>query len=274
MTATGLLPKGLALILALLACPCPAPAGGPGGSELRLGFSALAFDYEEFDDLGASLDREEGWLPGAVVQYAYQADAWLVDAGLLWLDGEADYSSPAAQSITEEEILDLELRAGWRLSGPERAPLHLLAGFGYRTWWRNIRSTASADGVDETYRWGYGLLGLRGARQLDRQTRLIADFAATRTIAPRMKVSFRRVFDDADLDLRAKNGFRARLTMERTLRPGMTLSLSPWYEYWQLGRSADEPLLSGGVPVGSVYEPRSESHNFGIQLALGWRFSG
>jgi len=264
--------KVLPLTLALLTLPGPATAGP--GLDLRLGLSTLAFDYEEFDDQGVSLDREKGWLPGVAAGLGYDSGPWSFDAGLRWNLGEADYRSPGATTVTDEEILDLELTAGLRLFGGEESPIQLLAGIGYHTWWRDIRSTAGADGLEETYRWGYGLLGLRGAHPLDRQTRLTAELAMTRTLHPRMEVDFLRVYDDADLDLGIDNGFRARLGVERELRPGMSLRIQPWFEVWKLGRSADADLTRGGIPVGSVHEPRSETRDYGIQVTLGWRYGG
>ncbi len=271
---SGPLPKAFPLILALLlASPSPAPAGGPG-LDLRLGLSARTFDYEEFDERNASLDREEGRLPGVAAALGYRSGPWSLDAALQWSHGEADYRSPGATTVTDEEILDLELLAGRRLFGSEASSLHLLAGVGYRTWWRDIRSTASADGLDETYRWGYGLLGLRGAHVLDQCTLLTAELAMTRTIDPRIEVDFLRFYDDADLDLGIDNGFRARLVLERSLGPDISLSLMPWYERWKLGRSDDAVLTSGGTPIGRIHEPRSETRDYGVQVTLGWRFGG
>jgi len=79
-------------------------------------------------------------------------------------------------------------------------------------------------------------------------------------------------FDDVDLDLGAKNGVRLSLALQRDLGKSTSLWLRPWFEYWELGRNAESDLLSHGIPVGTVFEPDSETSNFGISLGVSWRF--
>lgn len=268
--------KGALLILALSVCPLPLPAAAAGetSGSVWLGLTALEFDYEEFDDRGDRLDREQGLLPGVVLGASYESEQWLAEGNLQLLSGDIDYDSPTVDSKTTEEILDLTLIGGTRLfvNGNER--LDLIAGAGYRKWSRDIHSTLEADGLDETYRWGYGLIGVRGEHRVDSQTRLLADLYMTRTVKPNLEVSFVRHFDDTRLDLGAENGFRATLALQRNLGHGKTLWLKPWYEYWKLGRSADAALLSNGIRAGTVFEPDSETRNYGVNIGLSWIFPG
>ncbi len=244
----------------------------PSAARLWVGTTLLDFDYEEFDDRGDSLDREQGLLPGANGGFTYRTPDWRLDGTLRWLSGDADYTSPSAETTTDEEILDLSLFLGLPLLSSASESLHLIAGGGYHSWWRNIRSTAFANGIDETYRWPYLLLGLHGEHRLDARTDLTAAFQLQRTLNPELSVHFLRDFDDVDLDLKEKTGFRISFGLTRALGDDIALQLSPWFEYWKLGRSDDQSLTMDGVPVGTVFEPRSETHNIGIDLNLSWRF--
>jgi len=50
--------------------------------------------------------------------------------------------------------------------------------------------------------------------------------------------------------------------------------LMPWYERWDLGRSSVKNLYRDGVPIGTVWEPRSETSNYGISLGVRWQLGG
>ncbi|MCU7812157.1 MAG: hypothetical protein KZQ77_13100 [Candidatus Thiodiazotropha sp. (ex Notomyrtea botanica)] len=265
--------KRLILILILAVSPLSSLADNTRLIDtVRLGLAVLDFEYEEFDDRGPSLDWEDGLLPGLDAGAAIVREQWRFDASLLWLSGVVDYGSPAEDSKTDTDILNLELTAGYGFYTTERQNLSLIAGAGYRKWWRNIRSTPTANGLDEIYDWGYGLLGLRGKHRLDQQTHLTGEFYLTRVVNPGLNVRFISHFDNAELDLGEETGFRIRLTLDRQLSRSTSFWVSPWYEYWELGRSNDAPLFSNGIQVGTLFEPQSETRNFGVNLGLSWRF--
>jgi len=260
-------------MIGFLLCPVPTWANGGGAATTGwLGLSATSFDYEEFSDAGASLDREQGWLPGVQAGLNRDYGRWFLETELQWSSGEVDYSSPQAESKTDESILHLQLLAGIPLQAADRQRTSLVAGLGYREWQRDIQSTPTASGLDETYRWGYGVLGLRGEQQFSAGTRVVVDMQLTRTISPDIKVRFDNSFDDVSLDLGAENGFRLSLLFDRRLDKSKTFWVMPWYEYWEFGRSGDWARTSNGVPVGTltVHEPRSETGSYGISMGMRW----
>ncbi len=241
---------------------------------LNLGVTALDFDYEEFSDLEKSLNREQGWLPGTSLGLNYESQTSLIlDARLRWLSGTADYSSPVADSNTDEEILDLSLAVRIPLHETPQNNLYLSAGGGYRKWWRNIRSTQTAFGLDEVYRWKYLSIGFKGEHLYGPKTAISGEINLRRTINPEMSVDFQQTFDDANLSLKEKNGFHLSFGLTQSLSRNLSIEVSPWFEYWALGRSDNKNLTSNGVVVGSVFEPRSETHNWGIDFNLQWRFN-
>ena len=265
--------RTMRLAVALLVCPVPVLANDADISTSGwVGLTALAFDYEEFSGAGDSLDRDEGWLPGVQAGLSRDYGHWFLEGGLRWSSGQVDYTSPAASSKADEEVGDIWFSAGVPVLMVGGTRTSLIAGLGYREWQREIRSTAEASGLDETYRWGYGLLGVRGEKSVGTGTRVVMDAQLTRPIHPDIKVRFDSAYDDVSLDLGERTGFRVDLTIDRKLDDTKAIWLTPWYEHWKLGRSNDSVLFSNGVPAGAVFEPRSETDNYGISIGMRWQF--
>ncbi len=247
------------------------------GTTASVGFTAQSFHYRENDTDGIRLDRERGWLPGLHAAVEHDFGSWFAGAGLDWSAGTVDYAAPVADSTTDTDLRQLELRAGRPLWQRGRARLHVVAGLGMREWRRDIRNTTNAIGQtvygqDETYRWGYALLGVRSEYGLQPGTRLALDLQLIRTLNPEIKARFRNGWDSVRLDLGERTGYRVSLSLERRLDQRRSLWLSTWYEYQALGRSAVADLTAGGVPIGSVSEPDSETGLSGLSAGIRWRF--
>ncbi|MEZ5541895.1 MAG: hypothetical protein R3F42_07615 [Pseudomonadota bacterium] len=246
----------------------PAPAARQ--LDAWLGAAVTGFDYEEFDPAGASLDREAGALPGLGVGLRLAHAALFAETTLDLTAGRVDYRATRVATRTDTLIADWDGIAGCLFAAGDAWSAGLYAGLGYRQWQRDIHSTPVAFGLDETYRWGYGILGLRAAHALGAGAQLQADLQLTHTVDPSITVRFKAGYDDTTLDLGTAGGAR-RFTHTHELGAGMALFVSPWFEYWQLGRSAAAVLTRNGVPAGTVYEPDSETRNLGISAGVRWR---
>lgn len=232
--------------------------------------SLTEFDYAETEN-GIELDREEGLLPGLNAGLHLARGALFAEGTLAATDGHVDYRSATVATRTDETILDVDVIAGRTLYDRDRTSLALYAGLGYRHWQRDIRSTATAFGLDETYRWWYGSLGVRATHALGARRQLRADLQLTRTLDPDIDIDFAAGYDSKNLALGEANGLRASLAFEQRLREGLSLFVSPWFEYWKLGRSDTELLYRNGLPVGTVFEPRSTTRNLGVNVGVRWR---
>ena len=263
------------LLLVLSLCNLLALAGDNGTiTSVWLGVSGTAFRYEEFNDQCYSLDREDGWLPGVKAGLSLEEVRWFVESSLWWSAGNVDFTSPRHDTKTKEEIQNVEILAGTWLYESDRQRAGLVFGAGYRRWHRDIHSTETASGLDETYRWTYGVVGLRGLQVVNKDIQLVANIQVTRTIDPEVNVDFADRFDDTSLELQEKTGFRASLELYKRIDNSTTLWVTPWYEYWEFGRSANMDLFMDGKVVGTVFEPRSETHNAGITFGVTWQFGG
>jgi hypothetical protein len=236
-----------------------------------LGFSMLNFDYEEFTDNDSTANREEGLVPGMTAGASVTRGMWFASTEISAWSGNVDYHGPV-ETTTDEKIIDWNLLAGREVYRKGRGEIGLFAGFGYRNWERDILSTATASGLFETYDWWYGMLGVRGVYHFNPATKFSVDASLTRTVNPQIDVDFDASYDDVKLGLGEETGSRIRLTLDHRLNDAMRVWLSPWYEYWALGRSSTQDLSSNGVVTATVYEPRSESKNFGINIGVSWVF--
>lgn len=234
-----------------------------------LGFSLLDFDYEEFTGNDATANREEGLLPGVTAGASVTRGRWFAATGISAWSGNVHYDGPV-ETNTDEEIVDWNMLAGREIYRKGRSDIGVFAGFGYRNWERDINSTDTASGLLETYDWWYGMLGVRGAYHFNPATQLRVDACLTRTVNPEIEVQFEANYDDVKLDLGEKTGSRVMLTLDHRLGDGMKAWISPWFEYWELGRSSTQDLTSNGVVTASVYEPRSETKNFGVNIGVTW----
>jgi len=256
----------------LLLIPCTLFAAVPPDAlhpTVWLGASLLDFDYEEYTGNPATANREKGTLPGLTTGLSVRQDHWFAETGINAWSGNVDYHGPV-ETRTREQIVDWNILAGREIYRRDRGAIGLLAGLGYRNWERDIHSTATASGLLETYDWWYGMLGLRGEYDINARTRLRADVCLTRTINPEIKVDFESNFDDVKLDLGEKTGSRVRLFLDHELGETVRVWLSPWYEFWELGRSATRDLTRNGSVIGTVVEPRSKTGNYGIDLGISW----
>jgi hypothetical protein len=240
-----------------------------------LGASALAFDYEEFDTAGASLDHEDGVVPGITGGIRWRARDWFTESELWLHTGRVDYEAPGnVTTRTDERIMDWSARVGRRLAGTERDRLAGYAGMGYRDWRRDIQSTTLFGEIEE-YRWWYASLGLRGQHSIDPQNRVGLDIRWLRPLSPQLDVQFKGPYDDIELEPRAANGMRLSLEVEHDLASGLSVWLSTWFEYWKLDASPAVTLRQNGtavVPAQFASEPQSQTRNAGITVGLVSRF--
>lgn len=261
----------LATVLFLLVVPPTAVA-----LEFELGLGAQDFGYKEFDDESRLLDREDGFIPGLRVELRQAFNDWTVGGLLSYFGGKVDYdghtqSGTPFKTRTDEDFL----RIGVRFDRTFRAELlrefNLYNAWSYRRWDRDIQGRDNVRGLFEVYDWWEAALGVLWPYRPTARREWRLDAALVYTIAPSLEVQLAG-FDDTVLDLGERIGFRfqAQHTWWRDHRTGYTLG--GFVEAWDFGRSRTEPLTQNGVPVGTAFEPRSESRHWGARLSITQRF--
>jgi hypothetical protein len=231
-------------------------------------------DYRETGSDGHRLNREHGSLPGISAGLHGESAAWSASAKLSYFDADVRYegmtnSGSGITTRTDQRIADGNAWLGLRGFERPHATLDWYAGGGLRWWNRDIRSTASAFGVDETYRWPYLLAGLQAERRLTDGDSLRLDLRLLRPLDPSLHVDFKNDYDSVEVGQKARVGGRLELVWTRPWTDGRTLAVSAWYEQWRFGAGDPEVLRRNGVAIGSVREPESKTEFVGVAVTLG-----
>ena len=236
----------------------------------------MDFNYKEYEN-GERLDHEHGTLYGLAGGVQGGRNALLFEGTLSWFENDVRYDGQTMDGMpvrtrTDERILDGQASVGWRFRRQDKLQYQLYGGLGYRDWHRDIRSTPTATGVKETYTWWYAVLGGRGLYHSNQRMTWLAEVQLMRPIDPEIEVNFKNDLNDTRLDLGSEPGVRLSLAWRNELPSGWCLEIMPFYTAWDIGRSQSRPLKQNGVVVGSLYEPRSETRNYGIQARVGVSF--
>ena len=241
-------------------------------NNLNVGISLQDFSYTEFGDTDIVLNREDGLLPGFILGAGVHWDNF---SGVLRgeiFNGLVDYNGQTQSGIplkakTDEKITRVEATLHFNLKPFNQYNMSVLAGIGYREWRRDINATRITLSLLEIYRWKYWTLGTsvtffkKGKRSAGVNVRLL------RPIKPTLDVKFPG-FDEVTLDLGVNDSARLELFYHFVLRNNQQWTISPYWEYWYMGRSPNKGLTINGVSTVNVaWEPRSDTKIFGVLLS-------
>lgn len=263
-------------------------AGPASAGQVWFGVSALDFGYKEFDDTDGTVpNREDGWLPGLVFGYREDRNRWFghLDASFHW--GEVDYDGEtqdgvAARTDTDERIVDVSYRFGYWFGAEEQPRVAPYAGLGYRNWRREIQDGQDINGrpvqgLLERYHWAYLVVGVEANLRYSEMSEWGLDLRLTRTVDAKMELDGFPMrlndgtvilVDDATFDLGERTGGKAIFYWRYHYGSDASVEIAPFYEQWDIGRSPDTVLTSGGNPAGVAFEPRSETRNYGVSLSI------
>ena len=262
------------LILIAAAGASAAETSSPVRLSGEVGISAQHFQYTEFNDAGAILDRETATLPGLSLALLGEWNNTYALGEFSYQKGTARYvgktnSGAALRTDTRETIADAAIQAG-RWFTPEQFPRYALyGGVGYHQWQRDIKSTPSVGGLFETYKWWYGFIGAKAELFKQERSDWLLDIRVTQPIRPKIVIDFQGAYAvSPELNLGERPGIRVALPWRFNQKEGTTLIIEPYFEQWNLGRSADSSFRSGSLTL-TVHEPESETKNTGIRVL--WR---
>jgi hypothetical protein len=249
-----------------------------GPLEVEAGASVMDFGYREFSDSGTLLDREDGRIPGLVARLGGKSGAWQFTGELSHHAGDVTYTGRTnvggmVSTITAETVTGLSATLTRRIGNRTNPEITLYGGFGYTDWTRDIQPTTTAGGQPvagllENYYWWSGFVGSRLEMAAQPGVRFGAEVRLMRIIAPELEINFGGLYDDASLDLGEDWGMRLVLPARFRVTATSWLIVEPWIEQWEFGRSATATLTRNGTPAGTVFEPASETGNFGVSLLL------
>jgi len=209
--------------------------------------------HAEYDAAGRRLVRESGWLPGILVQAAYTAGPLTWRGGADWYRGDIDYAGRTqagvpASSTTATTLASVNAGAAYALAGG----VALVASVEADRWRRDIAGTASAAGLQETYRSTRLLVGAARTWR-PAAGRLTADASLFLSTPEHMRVAFSGRFDPASVDLGRARGLRLGLALRPANVPW--LELRTRYDHVRTPRSGDVALTADGQFRGTIAQP-------------------
>jgi hypothetical protein len=152
--------------------------------------------------------------------------------------------------------------------------LTIFTGFEQRTWNRYL---SSGTGYREIYSWNKTQVGV-GVIIFKGQSLQWGLEAAQRSMsAGRIRIITSENTpggDDSEMDLGNLPGYRVAIPIRmRGSSARYFLSATPWYEYWQFGKSNAVPNATLAPEPGSrIYEPASDTRSVGVDLLVGVSF--
>jgi hypothetical protein len=259
------------------------PDSQRGEWNLLLAPALKDFSYKELDTSGDLLDREDGVAPGVILGLSREWRDLFFAVDFSYYGGDVDYDGQTQSGIpittqTNAQFSDVSFRAERRQRTATGRAYGTYVGLGYHEWVRDIESTrttggAFVQGLLETYTWWTAELGARISLYQAGAGRWQLDARFLYTLDPSVEVDSHGLFDRTTLEPAGRPGFRVALPWEYGAKGQATgFIVEPWVEYYEFGESDKETITSGGTPVGTAFEPRSETRNFGVSAGILRRF--
>ena len=253
-------------------------------AEYQLGLGLMAFNYAEYLDTNVFLDGETGFIPGLVFKRKkYNKNSFTeltgkVHGNIIKYDGETQSGIPVTTNSIAI-IFDGHIKVGKQFAGNYEPYI----GLGYRYWYRNILNGSDifgnpVVGLLEEYYWPYPLLGYGVTLNSTAATKVNFDLRITRMFNAKMDIDFLgfKGYDHKQVNLGNRSGVRFALPIQTKTGKNL-LTVTPYYEMILIGKSNSVVITQSGVPVTGcmvdpcqLYEPRSETHNIGIDITWMW----
>jgi hypothetical protein len=236
---------------------------------------AESFTWREFD-AGGQLLKETGPRFGVGFAYAHEFPNHLtlkprieLNGGEVDYDGQTNAVPPVAVSTTTNYFgLKFEFDLGSRVRPWQSFVLEPFAGFGIRSWYRDIEDNIAADGslaLGYTENWStfYGRLGVRGEQFLGQQNKMFLEAGV------KLPVSTTNYIDDANVSYESitlKPGNRPSLFAEAGVKLQI-FKISAFYDSMRFKKSPTvviyDPSLGGYV---GFYQPKSKADMYGLKI--------
>jgi hypothetical protein len=98
------------------------------------------------------------------------------------------------------------------------------------------------------------------------------DARVVRPVNPSITVDSHGLHDKVRLDLGERWGWRLALPWRHSMSRTSGLTVEPFVEGFEIGRSVTVPVTKNGTPAGTVFEPRSDTRNYGLAISVSSRF--
>ena len=244
---------------------------------IELGFMYYYFDYEE--DVPAPFkSTEEEWLPGFYLGYAYsKKNDPFTKLFVEYTQADTDYDGTTQAGVpvkdtTENIFFRFEWDVGYAFDAGKRSSFTPYVGYGYRYWERGLQGPAP---FDERYTWHYVPVGIRADIELNDTWNIGANVAARIMFEGKMRAFLSQIDSSASdfrVDLGNKTGWFAEVPIRCHFSGPWSFTVTPWYEYSEIGKSDEVNIIYVGGLIARAYEPASTTHQYGVNAGLVYSF--
>jgi len=241
----------------------------------EIALSYFHYDYKE-DFTPPLKSTETGWVPQVRLGYSYMADERFYfrafgEASVA--DDDTDYDGSTMGGVplkdtTRNDFARFEMNAGYTFKGNLPFSITPYAGVGYRYWKRDI-------GYNEFYSWWYLPLGVKVLYPVDPKWSVGLNASVNFMFDGRMTISYKDdTFANTTVSLGNRPGYLVELPVSWRPRVNWAFTVTPWYEYSEIGESPWEPFYyADGTFTGFVVrEPSSRTHVYGVRLSTEYLF--
>lgn len=241
--------------------------------EIDASIKILHFDYEEFDQSGASFNKETGNIPGLSITASKKLSNFINTVSFEVYDGRVDYdgqtqSGAPHMTSTDETLHRIFYKLNW---SPENDNNSIYGKVSWQQWDRNILPANNVSGLFEQYEWRAFEVGLLATLSENNTDKWQFEFGVSKTDSGTIEIDLiKQGFGQPKLNLGDGHGMTAALIYQRILSEKNRLSLSIQHQRWTFGRS-NTLSISDGFTAFDITEPRSVSkHSI---LAVNYSYS-
>ncbi len=252
-------------------------------NRLDFGFMYWYLDYkEDFPPPGKS--AEKGWLPGFYLGWDYNKKNAIYakvllefSVGDVTYDGTTQTGTPISFSDDNHQFFFRgELDLGYNFSVTQNISIKPYTGYGYRRWNRGQTQTRPVSGINiltlqEDYYWHYIPVGVAADFKINDRFSIEPNAGARFMFYGKMSVEYSDYypgFNTPDVKLGNRIGYYAEIPLRYKFSKAWAVVLKPWYAYDEIGQSDTVDLTYYGTVVGSLYEPPSTTHQYGVNIGL------
>lgn len=223
-----------------------------------------SFTWKEYDS-GSQLLKESGPIYGLGVSAKSDIAKSLtlkakgeLFGGSIDYDGQTQAGTPV-KTDTDYFGFKGEVDGGWKIIEKEESSFEPFVGLGVRRWTRDIQSTGSVIGYEETWTSIYARLGIRGDHTYPNKLKVFAEAAVKLPIDNENEIDWSS-FGVGDVTVEPGN--KASFFAEAGLK-WKKFKSSIFYEGMRFSKS--DIVTVSGI---SIYQPESEADIFGANVGM------
>jgi hypothetical protein len=146
-------------------------------------------------------------------------------------------------------------------------------GYGYRNWDRGLRPPSPIDDFTEIYEWHYVPVGFVFHSELSKKWSVHPSFEGRFMFQGNMTVKYNDPnFNEPHVTLSNRPGFKLDFPIRYNFSRKWAIITTPWYSNSKIGQSNTADIYYNGMYAGFLYEPASETNQFGVNLTFSHLF--